>query len=111
MTSVRTIDYEAEGGVMRGRLAVPDGEGPFPAVLVAHEANGLDDYQSSRAETLADLGYVAFALDYHGGAPIGRGWLSGWGSSPAIPIASAPSPPLVSRCSWPIRRSTEPESR
>ena len=52
---------------MVGRLALPDGEGKRPAVLIAHEGGGLDDYQKSRASRLAGLGYVAFALDYHGG--------------------------------------------
>jgi dienelactone hydrolase len=52
---------------MVGRLAVPPGEGVVPAVLVAHEANGLDDFQKSRPERFAELGYAAFALDYHGG--------------------------------------------
>src|SRR5215208_5620634 len=52
---------------MVGRLAVPDGHGPVPAVLIAHEGNGLDDYQKQRPEWLAELGYVAFALDYYGG--------------------------------------------
>lgn len=66
MASVRDVEYEAEGTVLRGRLAVPDNDGPFPAVLIAHEANGLDEYQANRAETLAGLGYAAFALDYHG---------------------------------------------
>jgi dienelactone hydrolase len=66
VTAVRDVEYEADGALMRGRLAVPDGGGPFPAVLVAHEANGLDDFQAGRAATLAELGYVAFALDYHG---------------------------------------------
>jgi dienelactone hydrolase len=35
--------------------------------LIAHEGGGLDDYQKRRAERFANLGYVAFALDYHGG--------------------------------------------
>jgi dienelactone hydrolase len=52
---------------MVGRLALPDGEGLLPAVLIAHEGGGLDDYQRSRASRLGGLGYVAFALDYHGG--------------------------------------------
>src|ERR1700730_10055763 len=52
---------------MIGRLALPEGEEKRPAVLIAHEGNGLDDYQKSRTERFADLGYVAFALDYHGG--------------------------------------------
>jgi dienelactone hydrolase len=52
---------------MVGSLGLPDDPGPRPAVLIAHEANGLDPYQKSRARQLAELGFVAFALDYHGG--------------------------------------------
>jgi len=66
VATVRDITYEVDGRRMVGRLGVPDQPGPRPGVLVAHEANGLDDFQKSRAEQLADLGYVAFALDYHG---------------------------------------------
>src|SRR3954454_23228016 len=67
MPSERDVGYVVDGHTMIGRLAVPDGDGQRPGVLVAHEANGLDDYQKSRARQLADLGYVAFALDYQGG--------------------------------------------
>ncbi|MGH3733008.1 MAG: dienelactone hydrolase family protein [Acidimicrobiales bacterium] len=63
----REVDYEASGLVMRGRLAIPEGEGPFPAVLIAPEASGLDEFQASRADSFCELGYVAFALDYYGG--------------------------------------------
>src|SRR3954451_2907939 len=66
VATVRDISYEVDGRRMVGRLGVPDRPGPRPAVLVAHEANGLDDFQKSRAGQLAELGYVAFALDYHG---------------------------------------------
>jgi dienelactone hydrolase len=65
------IDYEADGSLMIGRLALPEGDGTRPAVLVAHEGGGLDEYQKTRAERFAQLGYVAFALDYHGlGRPL-----------------------------------------
>jgi dienelactone hydrolase len=64
--SVRDISYEVDGRRMVGRLGVPDQPGPRPGVVIAHEANGLDDFQKSRADRLAELGYVAFALDYHG---------------------------------------------
>ena len=63
----QNIEYEADGIQMVGRLAVPDGTGRGPAVLVCHEGPGLDENAIGRAERLADLGYVAFALDYHGG--------------------------------------------
>lgn len=72
MVTTRDIEYHADGTIMKGRLALPDGAGKRPAVLIAHEGPGLDDYSRSRADQLAELSYVAFALDYHGG---GR-WLS-----------------------------------
>jgi dienelactone hydrolase len=67
MVTTRDVHYEADGVAMVGRLALPDGDGKRPAVLIAHEGGGLDDYQKSRATRFSELGYVAFALDYHGG--------------------------------------------
>ena len=52
---------------MVDRLAVPDGNDPRAAVLIAHEGPGLDDIQLARADRLAELGFEVFALDYHGG--------------------------------------------
>jgi dienelactone hydrolase len=72
MSTTRDITYEADGRSMVGTLALPDGSDPRPGVLVCHEGPGLDDHARARAVRLADeLGYVAFALDYHGeGKPI-----------------------------------------
>jgi dienelactone hydrolase len=72
MVTTRDITYEADGRTMVGTLALPDGNDGRPGVLVCHEGPGLDDHARSRATRLADeLGYVAFALDYHGdGKPI-----------------------------------------
>ena len=67
MVTTRDVEYDVAGVTMIGRLAVPDGDGRRPAVLIAHEGPGLDDYQKDRASRFAELGYVAFALDYHGG--------------------------------------------
>jgi dienelactone hydrolase len=63
----RDIAYDVDGETMVGRLVVPDGTGRRPGVLIAHEGNGLDEHQKVRADRFADLGYVTFALDYHGG--------------------------------------------
>lgn len=50
-----------------GYVAVPAGEGPFPAVILIHEWNGLVDGIRQTADALAAEGYVAFAADlYHG---------------------------------------------
>src|SRR6202050_254031 len=72
MATTRDITYEADGRTMIGTLALPDGSDQRPGVLVCHEGPGLDDHARSRAVRLADeLGYLAFALDYHGeGKPL-----------------------------------------
>ena len=66
MTIVREVRYRAEGLDLVGTLAIPSGLGRFPVVLIAHEGPGLDDIQRNRANEIAELGYVGFALDYHG---------------------------------------------
>ena len=40
--------------------------GKKPAVLVAHEAFGMNDHIRARTRRLAELGYAAFALDMYG---------------------------------------------
>jgi dienelactone hydrolase len=65
--NTRKVEYEADGERMVGLMAAPSGGGSGPAVLVAHEGPGLTDHARERARRLAQLGYVAFALDYHGG--------------------------------------------
>jgi len=67
MVEIKDLDYAADGSTLIGRLALPEGNDTRPAVLIAHEGGGLDDYQKGRAARFAELGYVAFALDYHGG--------------------------------------------
>jgi dienelactone hydrolase len=66
------IEYFYDGIRLVGELSVDETrQGPRPAVLVAHEGGGLTDHAKSRARRLAELGYVAFALDYFGdGVPL-----------------------------------------
>jgi dienelactone hydrolase len=73
MATTSDIIYETDGRTMVGTLALPEGTDQRPGVLVCHEGPGLDDHARARAARIADeLGYVAFALDYHGdGKPIG----------------------------------------
>jgi dienelactone hydrolase len=63
----RRIEYTAEGIDMVGFLVTPDGDGRRPGVLVSHEGPGQSDHERGVARRLAELGYVAFALDYNGG--------------------------------------------
>jgi dienelactone hydrolase len=67
MARTADIDYQVGESTMVGRLALPEADSPRPAVLIAHDGNGLDAYQKGRPDRFAQLGYVAFALDYSGG--------------------------------------------
>lgn len=46
-----------------GYLAVPEGEGPFPALVLIHEWNGLTDRVRHLADDFAAEGYVTLAAD------------------------------------------------
>lgn len=64
---IQEIEYEVNGQRMVGQLAVPDGDGLRPGVLVAHEGPGIDDNAKRRAGRITEeFGYVTFALDYIG---------------------------------------------
>ena len=55
---------------LHGYLAVPVGQGPFPGVVMIHEAFGLDDQTRRHADRLARAGYLTLAVDlYSDGGP------------------------------------------
>jgi dienelactone hydrolase len=60
------LAYSADNLPMNGKLFLPDGDGPFPGVLVFPEAFGLSEHAIGRARRLAALGYAALACDLHG---------------------------------------------
>jgi len=65
----RPVAYEHAGVKLQGFLAYDDTKtaaGKIPGVLVVPEWWGLNDYAKGRAQQLAQLGYVAFALDMYG---------------------------------------------
>jgi len=63
----KTVEYSAQGVVMKGYLAYDESvEGKRPGVLVVHEWWGLNDYARRRARMLAELGYTALAMDMYG---------------------------------------------
>lgn len=63
--ATESVPYAHDGVELEGYLAVPEGEAKG-AVLVVHEWWGLNDYARMRAKMLAELGYVAFAVDMYG---------------------------------------------
>jgi len=52
---------------LNGYLARPAGDGPFPALVVVHEAFGLNDNIRSIARRFAEERYVALAVDLFSG--------------------------------------------
>jgi dienelactone hydrolase len=61
------VTYSADGTKLKGYIARPAaGGGKRPGVLVVHEWWGNTPYVRKRADMLAELGYVALALDMYG---------------------------------------------
>ena len=62
-----TVGYFAEDPAAQGYLAVPEGAGPFPAVILIHEWNGLVPRIKETADSFAAEGYIALAADLYSG--------------------------------------------
>jgi dienelactone hydrolase len=71
--ATRTLDYRDGGIRFEGFLAVPEGRGRMPAVVIAHTWAGRGDFECGKARALAELGYVGCALDLYGEARRGTG--------------------------------------
>ena len=68
----RTIDYQDGDVDLQGYLAWDDAvEGQRPGVMIAHAGAGRSDFENTKAEELAKLGYVGFALDNYGRGMLG----------------------------------------
>jgi len=69
-----SLQVPVPGGTLGGYLASPAGEGPWPGVLVLHDALGMTPDLHAQANWLAGAGYLALAPDfYSAGAAAGRG--------------------------------------
>jgi len=67
------IEYAVGDALHQGYLAYDDEIADArPAVLIVHEWWGLNDYIVRRAHMLAELGYVALAIDMYGGGSIAQ---------------------------------------
>ena len=61
------VTYESAGTRLKGFVVYDDNiKGKRPVVLVVHEWWGLNDYTRMRARMLAELGYLAMAVDMFG---------------------------------------------
>jgi carboxymethylenebutenolidase len=57
------VKIPASDGLSNGSLHVPDGQGPWPGVVVFPDAFGLRDVMREMGDRLAGLGYVALVPD------------------------------------------------
>ena len=63
----KTVEYEHDGELLAGHLVHDDAwEGKRPGVVVVHEWRGLGEHAKESARKVAELGYVAFAIDMYG---------------------------------------------
>lgn len=67
------VDYQDGNVALEGYLAYDDKvQGKRPAVLIAHDWTGRNEFACKKAEKLAELGYVGFALDMYGKGILGN---------------------------------------
>jgi carboxymethylenebutenolidase len=62
-----TVSYKSGDETVNGFLALPDGGGKHPAIVVIHEWWGLNDQVKEDAQKLAAQGCVALAVDLYRG--------------------------------------------
>ena len=63
----KMVSYTSGSETVQGYLAVPEGPGKKPAIVVIQEWWGLNDWVKSRADRFAKQGYVALAVDLYRG--------------------------------------------
>ena len=60
----KTVEYQSNGTMLEGHFVSFSEDAPL--VLLVHDWDGLTDYETKRAEMLAELGYAVFAVDLFG---------------------------------------------
>ena len=62
-----TIPTDAAGASeeLRGVMAVPPGDGPWPGVVLVHEAYGIEENMRRQVRRMAQAGYVAIMPDLY----------------------------------------------
>ena len=70
MASSTWQQTEADNNSMALYVSVPDGTGPFPALVVIHHQTGIDEFVQEMAQKLAGAGYLAAVPNlYHRDGP------------------------------------------
>jgi carboxymethylenebutenolidase len=61
----RSVEIEAADGICPASLSIPDGEGPWPAIIMFPDAGGMRDTMREMGERLSGLGYVVLVPDFY----------------------------------------------
>lgn len=73
MLKTQTLEYQDGDVTLEGYYVYDDKiTEKRPAVLVAHDWSGKNEFACKKADKLAELGYTAFALDMYGKGKVGK---------------------------------------
>jgi dienelactone hydrolase len=73
MLKTKKVEYHDKNVCLEGYCAYDEGvKGKRPVILVAHDWSGRNKFAEEKAEQLARLGYVGFALDMFGKGVLGN---------------------------------------
>jgi carboxymethylenebutenolidase len=61
----RSVEVTTEDGTCPAELSIPDGSGPWPAVIMFPDAGGMRDTMREMGERLSGLGYVVLVPDFY----------------------------------------------
>lgn len=65
--------YHHDNQELQGYISYPKKQSkPCPAVLVAHDWTGCNDFACEKADSLAEMGYIGFAIDMFGNGKTGN---------------------------------------
>jgi dienelactone hydrolase len=72
MIQTKKIEYYDQNSLLEGLYAFDDAlTHKRPLILIAHDWSGRNEFANKKAEKLAELGYVGFAIDMFGKGKIG----------------------------------------
>ncbi len=73
MLKTEKHEYRDGDTLLEGYIAWdPQNQKKSPMILVAHDWSGLNDFACGKADKLAELGYVGFAIDMFGKGKLGK---------------------------------------
>lgn len=68
---INTVSIDAQDGKMDLFVGMPEGIGPFPAIVLAHHRDGLDKFTRHIATKLAANGFIVAAPNFYHRLPAG----------------------------------------